>query len=114
MHTADRPSFLEPEVVEQLVSRGARIGRIEIVAENVFDTSDPDEDKRVYALANRIHIKTHDSVLENILLFETGDLYDPESCCSSPSGCSEAAAGSPMHSSCRAHTTRSPTRSTCS
>jgi Surface antigen variable number repeat len=78
MHAADRPSFLEPEVIAQLVPRGARIGRIEIAAENVFDTSDPDEDKRLYALANRIHIKTHDAVLENILLFETGDLYDPE------------------------------------
>jgi len=78
MHPAEKPALLEPELVAQLVERNARIGRIEMVVENVFDTTKPEEDKRLHKFANKVHVTTHDGVLESLLLFETGDLYDPE------------------------------------
>lgn len=78
MQAADKPQMLDPEVAAHLVDRGARIGRIEVVAENVFDPSKPEENKRLYRLANRVHMTTHEKILEEILLFHAGDLYDPD------------------------------------
>lgn len=55
---------------------GATIGRVRIVIDNVFDTSDPEEDKRLYRWANGVHVKTRPAVVESILLFETGDAFE--------------------------------------
>jgi len=77
MQEAEKPSLLSPEVLDSLVMRGARIGLIEIDDENVFDPSKPDEDKRLYKVANKIHVTTRENVVESALLFEPGDLYDP-------------------------------------
>jgi outer membrane protein assembly factor BamA len=52
---------------------GATIGRINLEIENVFDTSDPAEDKRLYRWANRVHVRTRPGVVDDILLFDTGD-----------------------------------------
>lgn len=52
---------------------GATIGRINLDLENVFDLSDPSEDKRLYRWANRVHRTTRPSVVEDILLFESGE-----------------------------------------
>lgn len=79
MHPVDKPNGLEPEVAARLVEYGARIGHVEVVAENVFDTTEPGEDKRLHKVANRVHVTTHDGVLRNILLFETGDPFAPAS-----------------------------------
>ncbi len=57
----------------ELVEKGATIGRILIVNQGVFDP----EDRGFYHLANRLHTTTRPSVIEQQLLFETGDLYDP-------------------------------------
>src|SRR5690606_28983085 len=38
----------EALLLEELARRGARIGRIDIEVQNVFDTSNPDEAKRLY------------------------------------------------------------------
>jgi hypothetical protein len=78
MQEAEKPHLLDEEIASHLVERGARIGRIEVVAENVFDPSKPEEDKRLYKLANKVHVTTRENVLEEILLFEPGDVYDPE------------------------------------
>ncbi|MBI4061008.1 MAG: hypothetical protein HY403_06220 [Elusimicrobia bacterium] len=56
---------------------GRVIASIRIETHNVFDTSAPPENKLLYKAANRIHIKTFDSVIERELLFKTGDKYDP-------------------------------------
>src|SRR5690606_482467 len=71
------PSPLDERLLEELAARGARIGRIEIVVQNVFDTNDPEESKRLYRWANRMHVTTRESVIESVLLFEEGDPLEP-------------------------------------
>ncbi|MGD8339743.1 MAG: BamA/TamA family outer membrane protein [Gammaproteobacteria bacterium] len=57
----------------ELEQRGVSIGKINIQIDNVFDTSDPAENKRMHRWANRVHRTTRPSVIENILLFEAGE-----------------------------------------
>lgn len=78
MQAADRPQLLDKEVAAHLVEHHARIGQIDVVAGNVFDPSDPEENKRLYGLANKVLVTTREHVLEDIRLFKPGDLYDPE------------------------------------
>ncbi|HLF11401.1 MAG TPA: hypothetical protein VJA26_09300 [Gammaproteobacteria bacterium] len=56
-----------------LEQRGATIRTVTITVDNVFDPTNPEEDKALYRWANRVHISTRGSVIENILLFEEGD-----------------------------------------
>ncbi len=60
------PSFAELEAA------GARIGRIHVVTQDIFDLDDPRENNAVYRFANRLHIKTRPEVIERLLLFESG------------------------------------------
>ena len=57
----------------QLQAAGARVGRISVVTENIFDTSDPREDKLLFRWANALHVRTRPAVIERALLFKTGD-----------------------------------------
>jgi outer membrane protein assembly factor BamA len=59
----------------QLQSSGATIGDILINPQNIFDVSDPKEDKALFRVANKLHIKTRDRVIEQQLLFHSGDIY---------------------------------------
>lgn len=70
-------SAADPDIPDgaQLEAMGARIGRIVLDKQNVFDTSRDDEDKFFYRLANRWHIVTRDSVIRQQLLFREGDPY---------------------------------------
>lgn len=52
------------------------IGTITIERKNVFDTSLPEENKSIFRLANRLHIKTREAVLRKQLLVQEGDPYD--------------------------------------
>jgi hypothetical protein len=61
------PTFAELEAA------GATIGEIRIVAADIFDTSDPREDKLLFRWANKLHIQTRPSVIERALLFKSGD-----------------------------------------
>jgi hypothetical protein len=54
----------------------ASIRGIDLHIDNVFDTSNPEEDKRLYRWANRLHRRTRPHVIENILLFEQGEQLD--------------------------------------
>jgi hypothetical protein len=65
---APLPSFAELEAA------GLRIGEIRIAARDVFDTTDPNEDKLLFRWANALHIQTRPGVIERALLFKTGDL----------------------------------------
>ncbi len=56
-----------------LEARGTTIGSIGIRVDNVFDTSNPSEDKPLYRWANRVHRITRPHVIDNILLFEQGE-----------------------------------------
>ncbi len=59
----------------ELEAAGATIGRIIIDKQDVFDLSKPGENKSIYRLANRWHIMTRDAVIEQQLLFRTGDRF---------------------------------------
>ena len=53
-----------------------RIGRVDVVAVDVFDA---DQANRgfVYRAANALHISTRESTVRRFLLFSEGDVYDP-------------------------------------
>jgi outer membrane protein assembly factor BamA len=57
------------------VPDGTPIGDIHIVVEDIFDTSDPKEDRRLFRLANRLHRRTRPRVIASQLLFKAGDPY---------------------------------------
>jgi hypothetical protein len=59
----------------ELETQGAIVGKILIDNKDVFDTSQPGENKSLFRLANRLHIITRDSVIEQQLLFRSGDKY---------------------------------------
>ena len=65
------------DLAQELAERGATIGAVNIRIDDVFDTNDPREDKRLYRWANKIHVTTRPSVVDSILLFESGDPLDP-------------------------------------
>jgi outer membrane protein assembly factor BamA len=64
---APLPSFAELEAA------GAVIGEIRVVSENIFDTTDPEEDYLLFRWANALHIHTRPSVIRRALLFKPGD-----------------------------------------
>ncbi len=57
----------------ELEAAGARIGEIVILSGDIFDTTDPKEDKLLFRWANRLHIQTRPGVIERQLLFKRGD-----------------------------------------
>jgi hypothetical protein len=59
--------------VKQLEAEGAVIHEVILDKRNIFDLSDPKENKWLYRWANRLHIVTRDSVIDNQLLFRPGD-----------------------------------------
>ena len=58
---------------ERLEKAGARIGSITIVREEIFDTTDPAEDRWLYRAANRFHVVTREPVIRAQLLFAEGE-----------------------------------------
>ncbi|CAG0945270.1 hypothetical protein GPROT2_03128 [Gammaproteobacteria bacterium] len=63
---------------EELERRGATIGRIDIEVGDIFDTSDPREDRMLYRLANDLHYSTRPSTVQDQLLLQPGDLFSAE------------------------------------
>jgi hypothetical protein len=61
-----------PDLAE-LERRHARIGRIDVHVLNIFDPSDPREDRRLYRLANHLHYLTREKTVRSQLLFASGD-----------------------------------------
>ena len=59
----------------ELEKSGARIGEILLNARQLFDTEHEDEDTSMARVANRLHISTRESTIEDQLLFKSGDLY---------------------------------------
>ncbi len=51
---------------------GATIRSIHITVDNVFDLTNPEEDKALYRWANRVHVRTHENAIESVLLFKVG------------------------------------------
>jgi hypothetical protein len=67
--------LLSPALLE---AARARIGEVSIVNENVFDNSDPAENRALHRWANALHIKTKPGVVRTQLLFQPGDTYDAQ------------------------------------
>lgn len=59
----------------ELEGQGAVVGEIFIYNENIFDLDDPEENNQLYRLANKLHIRTQPQVIQQQLLFKTGDRY---------------------------------------
>lgn len=55
-----------------LLKSPALVGSINIVNGSIFDPDDPREDKALYRLVNRLHATTRPQVIQQQLLFETG------------------------------------------
>jgi hypothetical protein len=70
------PAAAQPALDRAVLERaGATIRSIAISVDNVFDPSNPKEDKKLYRWANKVHIRTHENVVSSILLFRTGDVF---------------------------------------
>lgn len=59
----------------ELEARGALIGQLILVKEDVFDLADERENKALYRLVNKLHILTRDEVIQKQLLLESGKPY---------------------------------------
>lgn len=57
---------------------GFQIGRIYIQRRDIFDTSVPSENKRLYRTINALHFSTHEKTIHEQLLFKEGDPYLPD------------------------------------
>jgi len=70
---AGTPARVPP--AEVLEADGAIIGEIIIDNENIFDPSIPEEDRKLYRLANNLHIRTRPKIIRRQLLFQTGEPF---------------------------------------
>lgn len=59
----------------ELEASGAVIGRVTIDNQNVFDLRDPEENKWLYRLMNRVHLITRPKVIRSQLLFDDGSPF---------------------------------------
>jgi len=76
--SGDAAGALQSEQVPDgptLERMGALIGEIYIYPENIFDLENPQEDRALYRLANRLHVRTQPNVIRQQLLFKSGDRY---------------------------------------
>lgn len=67
--TADAPD------AAALEAQKAVIGNVILEKQDVFDLSNPKEDKWLFRLANKLHIITRDDVITKQLLLNSGDVY---------------------------------------
>jgi len=51
------------------------IGTISITNNDIFDMGKPDENRALYRMANRLHVRTRPDVIRQQLLFNVGDSY---------------------------------------
>ena len=72
------PSASPPAVPtrESLEESHATIRSIHITVDNVFDPNNPDENKALYRWANKVHVLTREKVIQDMLLFAPGDVFD--------------------------------------
>ncbi len=71
-----RPAGLPSD--KELEAARAVIGRIEIDIRNIFDENDPRENRGLYRLADRLHIRTKPATIRAQLLFKSGDRYSAQ------------------------------------
>jgi len=66
---------LRPEALD---SSGAVVGSVQIDNGSIFDLQNPKENKFLYRLANKAHITTRPQVIEQQLLFASGDDFSSQ------------------------------------
>lgn len=74
----DRPQAVRPPGIPDdatLEREGTRVGQVIIKVQDIFDTTRPEENARLFRLANRWHINTRESTVLDRLLVRSGDLY---------------------------------------
>jgi hypothetical protein len=59
----------------ELEKMGARIGAIHLDSRQLFDVDRADENTSLSRAANRLHIPTRETTIEDQLLFKTGDVF---------------------------------------
>jgi len=64
-----------PEALEAL---GARIGRVDVVVEDIFDPTNPAEGAAPYRMANKLHVNTHEETVRSQLLFAESEPYSKQ------------------------------------
>jgi hypothetical protein len=70
------PPSTAPSITRAELERvGATIRAINITVDNVFDPSNPEEDKKLYRWANRVHIRTRPGAIQSTLLFAVGEPF---------------------------------------
>src|SRR5262245_57883141 len=57
------------------IPEGTVFGQVRIDNQDVFNPEDPKEDRRLYRVANQIHVTTNPGVIERRLLFDSDDHY---------------------------------------
>ena len=60
---------------EELETRLARIGSIEIDVQDIFDATQPGESAAPYRWANQLHLSTREDAVRSQLLFHESDMY---------------------------------------
>ena len=68
----DQTKNIDPAALE---ANGAVIDKIILDKKNVFDLDNPEENKRLYRLANKYHVVTKDHVIERQLLLTPGEPF---------------------------------------
>src|SRR6185295_13574647 len=69
--------YCEARPPENVAPSRPEIGQISVEVKNIFDPTQPGEDRMLFRAANRLHRRTREHVIREQLLFKSGDPYDP-------------------------------------
>ena len=70
------PSAPEAGLRTLRIPQGAVVGSIEVRTLDVFDSTETAQDRSLFRVANRLHVKTQERVVRARLLFREGEPYD--------------------------------------
>ena len=70
----ERPADVPTDAA--LEAAHARVGEVRLVTRKIFDTSRADEDASLFRLANRLHIGTRTTTVQDQLLFSADETFD--------------------------------------
>ncbi|WP_297791351.1 BamA/TamA family outer membrane protein [uncultured Marinobacter sp.] len=74
----DQPRDQLARQSDLVIPEGALIGRIRVVRRPIFDVSDPEQDNFLYRTLNTLNVPTWESALRAQLVFDEGDVYQPD------------------------------------
>lgn len=74
----DQPRDQLARQSDLVIPEGARIGRIRVVRRPIFDVSDPEQDNFLFRTLNTLNVPTWESALRAQLVFDEGDVYQPD------------------------------------